>query len=242
MKKIPFTLLFASAFLSASTLSAELIVYEGFDYQGGQLRDQAYGLGWSAGWTGAHQRVVEGESLASALGDTPATIGGHMTTPNGDWASERDLESSFASEPGTYWISILAANLTNEQMDVYGGVSFAPEEGGGGVEFIKIFSGENWSIKAAGRTETTSSPANNQPVFAVLRIVKSADPENDSVAVFVDPDLSAEPITPDAEITGVSIPQIEKVSVRTGNGERLFGFDEIRMGTTYDAVTPEAQE
>ncbi len=219
---------------------AELQVYEGFDYNTGQLRDKVGGEGWSGGWKEAHQGVEGGISLESAVGETPAVSGGHMKTPNGDWPAIRNLETPFAAAPGTYWISFLAANLGNTREETYANLSFQPEEGDGktAVGFAKDFNAANWALKAGGVTRATQTPATDSPVFVVIRLTIAEGKEASDAAIFLDPDLSTEPVTPDAEIVGVNLDPIEKVMIRCGTGEKLFGFDEIRLGTSYASVAP----
>ncbi len=216
----------------------ELIVYEGFDYATGQLRDRDGGYGWAGPWTDAHQRVVGDQSLESALGDTPKTLGGHAVTPNGDWPAKRGLKEPFAAGPGTYWVSLLAVNLSGQVEDTYGRVAFIPESGNG-FAFAKPFSGPRWALEAGGRTTGTQVASNDRPVFAVIRVTIGEEEGTSRVALFLDPDLGREPVTPDAEISGVTIPPILRVEMRSGTDTKEFGFDEIRMGQSFKAVAPQ---
>jgi hypothetical protein len=217
--------------------SADLHAYEGFDYPTGQLRDRDGGSGWDGPWRDAHQRVVADESLASSIGDTPATTGGHALTPNGDWPARRRLAEQFATEPGVYWISVLAANTTGEVEETYGRLRLTPAQGQA-VGIGKGHNAPNWSVEAGGRTAHSRVPANERPVLLVARLTVSADPESSSIALFVDPDLGQEPLTPDAEVSRVDILPLRDVVLQSGVGERVFAFDEIRLGRSFDAVTP----
>ncbi len=241
MKKLPHSLLVAAALLVAHSLHADLVVYEGFDYEAGQLRDKAGGIGWAGAWRDAHQRVEAGESLASAIGDTPAATGGHMITPNGDWPAKRELEVPFAAEPGVYWISLLAVNLSGTREETYAHLRFMPKdsESKAQVGLSKDFNSGSWSLHAGGTTRGTPVPAEENPVFAVIRVTVGEEPGTSSAAIFMDPDLGTEPITPDVDISGIDLGPIEEVMVRCGSGEKLFGFDEIRLGTSFTSVAPQ---
>ncbi len=216
-----------------------LHAYEGFDYPTGQLRDRDGGVGWDGPWRDAHQRVVADESLASELGETPQTSGGHALLTNGDWPAKRKLAKPFAVEPGVYWVSVIAANVDGGKEETYARMGLETATDKGGMGLVKAHNAPNWGIEAGGRTVHSRVPADERAVLLVARLTVSDEPEGSSVALFIDPDLGREPVTPDAEVSRVTLLPMQTLMLRSGVGKKVFAFDEVRLGRTFESVLPQ---
>lgn len=224
-----------AAFLSM-TARAELIVVEAFDYPPAEIVKQNGGEGWAGPWEGG-RNDVQAESLSALYGETPKTSGGALTINKPDWGSVRALANPLGEKSGTYYISLLIRNDIAVSKENYGGVTFLPEEGkSGGFGIGQKYFGRVWSIQSPKDTAATNAEsANSEAAFCVAKVTYSDKPEDDSILLFVNPDLAAEPKNPDAEVTGLDLDPITKIRLQA---RMPFTVDELRIGETWADVCP----
>jgi hypothetical protein len=160
----------------------------------------------------------------------------------------------------TFYFSMLGQQLTGDAraMNV---ALFMPTGGGNGpggsAELISVGHGTNtpdggpfnWGAFATGNgaSGAYSGVSALSPAFLVLRVDLDVDGLNDRVRLYVNPDLDAEPAVASVDfqdrnvLTGFG--DIGRVRPFAGNSNGTFlaaqaHYDELRLGTTWEAVTP----
>ncbi|MBW2453061.1 MAG: hypothetical protein JRI68_01045, partial [Deltaproteobacteria bacterium] len=91
----------------------------------------------------------------------------------------------------------------------------------------------NWGVADPGSSATeVGSISSSEPVFLVARVDFAAG--DDLATVWLNPSLQTEPSAPDLALT------VDDFSFTyvTVEGRYSTDFDEIRLGTSYEAVTP----
>ncbi len=220
-----------------SIASADLIVYDGFDYPEGSIAGNGSGAGWDAGatWDGAQNIVAPGLEYPGL----PA-VGNKVGTAS--TASYRMMPSGFDASNRTIWISFLCANSATPS---WSGVS--PFNGSSEAIFLGKPSGAaNWGISlynAAGdggavTGQKNSTVPTSEFVFFVIRIINEASSAH--ITAWIDPDVGSEPTVDtayyDNETAGETNGRVLFDRIRiAGDGE--FFYDELRVGDTYADVS-----
>lgn len=226
-----------------SSVRATLIAYEGFDYTASQ---SVAGLSGGTGWSGAWGSVAGGTINVTSPGSTyPGleTAGNGVTvTPTSGLTS---TSRSFATiNSGTVYFSVLMDN-TNGGTRVLGMRLFNNSTEVAGVGSPNGVT--TWSTWLGSTIKSsTVSTASNVPTVLVLRVDFNAVGNQEKIRLYVNPTPgAAEPVTANAEYTGDVIAAINKIDLIAGysNGVQTTAigtFDEVRIGTTWADVTPQA--
>ncbi len=229
---------------------------------GGGVVDLLGGTGWASAWRDdyAHSRAtgiavfpadagVEPDARTTALSYTDSgglelsTSGAQLRTSFGTSSSAwrvidlTRVDPAWLTEDGRLgasgtrvWLSFLAQSFSGDGGDRWAYVELgdtlrigrhAVEKGAG-----------SWGLHVMGQTPQTSSVPSAEPVFIAVAI-DFADAQ-DTVSMWINPDLNAAPVTPDVTVTLDAL-EIHRVVV---SGRYSTDFDELRIGTTWSSVTP----
>jgi hypothetical protein len=248
--------------LAASTGSAALTDYDGFNYSGTTLNTQNGGTGWSGGWiaTGTSPSDTlsnDAVSLSYPTGfespmTTPPTVGSRVSTGGlvANASSSRLMAStlSLAVDGNVMFVSALirknAANgggVNNDNILLEFVDSVGNRRFGLGIEGT----GDKPWLNANGST-SASGPAVTQgdTYFMVAKIVSSASGTDSAFLKVFGTNYGsqvpvAEPSTWDATLTETTAAVLDRIRVRidTGNTGAAAGeVDEIRIGTDWSSV------
>ncbi|MCC6683191.1 MAG: PEP-CTERM sorting domain-containing protein [Phycisphaeraceae bacterium] len=240
--------LLAATVLSTS-VSAELVIYDGFDYAPGVIVGYAGGEGtWTDAWSGTNYSVVAGSLTIPNL--PFATVGGHIS---GTSTTNRNFTTIDTSVAATYYCSWLVSR-TNVDPEATSSQWADMNLRGGSTGFVQILRGSNTSsgtygLLAEGGTTDLADPdvADNENVsFWVLKVNIGAGDNDDTLYANIYTDgaaiPSAEPVNWDLAVTNANlVDDIMKVTFWSGLGAVpgfSAQFDEIRMATTYDEAVP----
>ena len=227
------------------TASADLLVYDGFDYAAGPLQPNAGGEGnWEGGWFSS---TYTAESGSLTLPNMPfAVVGGHTS---GAGTANRDITEISTASPGTYYLSYLSqrtgfnlAVTSGQWADFYLRDGFTQVVNGG------ITSSTNFHLRYVGGDSGTSAGqgANStSPFFLVYKIVLGDTLGTNSLSMSWYSDGNAipatEPVAWDLEVTGQSVlaGNFNKLTLWSGTNLGYSAqYDEIRLATTYGEAVP----
>lgn len=242
--------------LAPVAANAELLAYEGFDYNEGDLSGQNGGTGWGGAWEAGS---VVGGSLGytDAHGNSLATTGNHgfFDASSGSLSTYRTLAQ--AAGQGTYWMSFVGVRLAPHSGDdnYIRAASVQLHNNGGGDERVSVGKGTtaspvetNWGVFYDGDFNTAdySDTLMSEQVFAVLRIdinddVDDVDNPSDDAYLWINPNLDEPLGAADAELLGAFDYTFDSMRIFVGgtNGDGEYAqleVDEIRIGTTAGDV------
>lgn len=257
------SLLYCAA--NASPVRAELIAYEGFDYNAGALAGSgAAGGGWSNAWqAGVTSSVVAGGlTYTDANGDQLA-VSGNRALASGQTASaepNRNLAVTRNTAGTTTWLSFIGQRLqphatasdnllraANLQLRLAGNERLAI--GKNSTNAITDPLG-NWSIYNGATDVDYTTTSHLEQAFLVVRIDHVSGDVNDKAYLWVDPLLAAEPNIADAAEFPIAREfSFDQVRIFAGGNQAAAGatparpyadftYDEIRVGTDYSSVAP----
>lgn len=255
------------AVASTSTVNADLLVYEPFDYQAGPLAGQNGGIGWGSPWqSGAGGDVVAGSLSYGGLATSGNSLVISGTT--GALASTfRDLSQAYGT--GTYYVSFIGQRLSPHatldentirasSFQLHAGTGTSADErlGAGKVTTADPNQTYNWSMFSDGSASfvaDTTTPITDL-AFIVWEVVVADDTDGqgpgasaDIARMWVNPALGSPLGAPDVELNQANGNNhdylFQKVRLFAGAANTQgpyasFAIDEIRIGTTLDAVTP----
>jgi hypothetical protein len=259
MKKLSLLVTLAlTSLLPVSQSSAQLIAYEGLDYEvgAGGLYGADGGTGWSAAWTGwtsnsAFNAINSGSMSYSGSNNVPLIttgnsakiISGATTAPS----YSRVLSSPISTADGsTVWISFLAAGT--------GGATMGMTLLDGSTQLMILGNSQSnnlWGIRqlsgggafnSTGVAMTDSVGTLGDTFLVVTKITFQSGA--DKVEMFINPQAlgGSEPTSETSlgyssqEL--VNIAGLTQISVSVGTPNQEFDFDEIRIGSSYASVTP----
>jgi hypothetical protein len=255
------------ALLTATPASAQLLSYDGFGtgYTVGSAAGQAYqGTGYAAGGTWNNNAFAEGGLTHPTLLTTPGVhvvrttddmIGAPDLTAGGPFGSaglvggngnigggevSGTLYYSFlgrdADGDGAAWAGFNLFNGDDEQVGV--GNAGTPND-------YAVFHINNGTEPAIG---TPATPINDQTHFFVVRADYVGNGK-DTFTVWLDPDplLSEGAQNPNISTVATSNDEddndgFNQLRMRGDNANGAWEFDEIRLGTTWESVTPVVPE
>ncbi|MET0263110.1 MAG: right-handed parallel beta-helix repeat-containing protein, partial [Rariglobus sp.] len=209
-----------------------LIAYEGFNYTTGSLTSASSGLGWSGSWAvGGGAGITEILAGSHAWTGLPAS-GNRFRIYDTDGAHQeisRTLTKTFGAISETYWLSFLVKKFSSGReayLDMNGFV-------------FKATSGD-WQVKTPSTSYTGITGSN----FAGLHLIVArvdATVSGDIVYVWVDPVIGAgEPTIGSAAATrsdpGFTFNTVKIKHGPWGNALQSSEWDELRFGTTFNAV------
>lgn len=210
-----------------------LLAYEGFDYTTGALASASGGFGWSGAWTvGGGAGVTEILAGSHAWTDLP-TAGNRLRIYDTDGVHQeinRTLTKTFGAITETYWLSFLVKKNSSGReayLDLNG--------------FVFKATGGDWQVKTPSTSYVTIPGSNYAGLhFIVARV--DASVSGDVVRVWVDPVIAAGEPAVGTEDAIRSDPGFTFNTVRLrhgpwGNYLQSAEWDELRFGTSFDAVT-----
>jgi lysophospholipase L1-like esterase len=223
---------------------AGLTAYDGCDYGAGELTGKNGGVGWSGAYTDSGNSTISTTpgltytSLPTTGGASKTADGGAATTIN-----FRVLGAVYGDDEAETWISFLAQRNGTAPTATFAGISFYNNvgdfPGGAELSFANGGTGGAWRILDAGSGVWASSavvPASNTTYLLVARI-RWGDGVGgtDAVSLFVNPSLGSAPLVADAG-KDVDMTNFDKIRIAGANAVN-YTFDEIRLGTSFYAVT-----
>ena len=230
--------------------SAGLTAYDGFDYTAGDLTGKNGGSGWSGSFTD----VVPSPGVPnSTIYTTPGltytslpTTGGASKTADGGTATTinfRGLGAVYGDDEVETWISFLAQRNGAASTATFAGISFYNTGGiaaaNSEVSLANGGTGGAWRIfdtATSVSASTSVTPASDTTYLLVARIRWGAGVGGtDAVSLFVNPSLGSVPLVADAG-KDVDMTNFDKIRI-AGASAVNYTFDEIRLGTSFYAVT-----
>jgi hypothetical protein len=237
------------------TAQAELLVYEGFDYEAGaNVVGQTGGDGWEDPWVlnaGTSSPTTDAASLESGL---LQTAGGAASWTGSDRTritrNTVDL-SDYYDVGDTLYASFLASNTGSYEYKYF----FGDVGGGDGIGWsTSHWSGSQWTAHTGAgggldadpndEVETTpvssSVDASDMNLFVMqftVTAVASGEARTVDLNYWINPEsLGGAAPAPDASFTGVSV-NLDADETYFSEDPGAF-LDEIRIGTTFADVTP----
>lgn len=221
---------------------ARLIVSDSFNYSLGSLRGSGGASdGWSGSWsTDTTNKVISpGLTYVDGKGNV-LTSGGNAVQPVYGTAAFReiDLSGKLGTDGTSIWLSFLAqgpdTQPSDEQKFHWGGVNLFDETDervffgkAAGQDFV-------WSAFRGGGGHNLSSTPTSEQVYFVANMTFGTD--NESMNVWLNPDLDQTPLLGDADLSFTAADfQFDRIRIAGGD---FFTFDELRIGTTFAAVSP----
>lgn len=243
----------AAATLALSATGAradEVVAYEGFNYAAGSLlAGQNGGFGWAGAWTytvggSASGSIAQGLSYTDASGRALSTSGGAWNTSAGVFFGQalRATTTDFGAADSSVWLSF----LVQQSGTPTSGINYAMATPGTGYTF-----GSNAMLGGVSGNGATVGPfysgtgsvslANTVPAqstsFIVLRVDFAAT-GNDTMSLWLNPLLGGTAGAADLVLSAQNYSSlINGLTLAHGDG-RAFAFDELRIGTSFAAVTP----
>jgi hypothetical protein len=232
----------------AMAAHATLMAYEGFDITEGEdaLNDAAgaTSVGWVGAWTNNAAQVlhdiIPGRSYQNQ--GTLDVVGGAVRCDAADSNAFRNLSQSFST--GTVWISFIGVVPTNNS---YAVVSIFNNFNNELLAIGDLSSSTNWGFQTLGTggvIGSTTINVTNQSFLVVQIDFKGGLTNSHNAYLWVNPALSATAPLVDssaAQLTNFTFPSAlpaTRVRVRQGTTGDNAIFDEIRVGTTWQDVTP----
>lgn len=222
------------------TLVSSQPPYDGFNYPEGPLTGQEGGIGWEGPWTlesgynGEHMIIPPTVPWRGGLSELVSSGRVVQTGASGsaDFDAVRNLKTTLGGpSSGTLYLSFVG-QVTNT--------------GWGGIELVKdgtasLFLGSSWYATSWGwgsRGSASAGSGVSASTFALLVYRFDFTPTNTQVSLYVNPSsLSTEPAT--ASATGsIAALTFNQIRIVTHNDSPNGVFDELRLGGTWQSVTP----
>jgi hypothetical protein len=233
-----FVLLAILVFIAAKTTNGALVVHEPFEYPPGLLTNQNGGSGWAGSWTnsGATNLIVS-PGLRYDDGLYQLTASSNAWQSRGLAASSiRYLPSTLGETGQVLYVSFLG-QLNN--FFGYAGV-FLDETNTARFSIGQSANSATWGCVRIGGFGLGSTNSVTNLTFVVVRFDYTNN-NNVIVRFYLNPPLDAEPPThPTIPPLTTTAFKFNRVRLEAGNGLRTDLLDELRLGTTWDDVTPDA--
>jgi hypothetical protein len=252
------SLLVGSGYITGAQSSATLNItnagggvptsYDGFNYtvgNGSNLAGQNTGTGLSAPWTVSNTtnvNVLSGSLSYSANGRTLATSANKVSA-TGYGSATGTLSGSLGVDGNTAWVGFEFA-AQNPTGAIMGDLNLNPTVPGTGLRFgapVGGTIGGRISVGTyGGYINTGITAVANQTYFIVASIQYLAS--GDVINLYVNPTPGVIPTTPTATKTlpsTVDLPVTNTFHLYSPQGS-VATFDEVRIGTSYLSVAPEA--
>jgi fibronectin type 3 domain-containing protein len=224
--------------------------------------------GWNAGWVEQNgSTTVPGYNIASTtpltytglLTTTDYAVGGDEyqgsgrplnVSADGPFASY--VSDGLIGAPGqTVWLSFLLRQDASGQTPYVGltaqGSASSWYQNPANIQLGYFGSSSNngatpmWSLQFNGTTVQTTAPVvTSQPALFVVSDTFGSNGSPDQISVYVNPTSlgGAAPATPTLQYSPASSTAFQGVVYYGGNGSGNSSLGDIRLGTTYAAVTP----
>ena len=220
---------------------AALLVYEGFDYTAStSLNTQNGGTGWGEAWrNGDANSSIQSPGLSYE--DLP--VSGNRVWANS--STYRGLDGTIGGTAGEIWISFIG------RVDNATGVGYLGFYRGGDTSSFRVFlvgsavaTSHQWGLLAdatSGSQVAATDVAGQTEVFLLTRLDYTTGGQLNAIDLWLDPVLGNQGAlgTPDATITSTALGtkdySFDRVRVFGTSGANA-DYDELRIGTTFDAV------
>jgi hypothetical protein len=211
-----------------------LVLYEGFNYPAGSLlRDQNGGIGWARAWNEYGQGNTASLIVANSLtfGNLKTAGGAVQFTSQNPIGHARIPLKQIGVDGTVLYFSILVRPLTvtGGSPDSYFGMGFS-DMGFGKPGRTDVYSIEKPSFNFS---KTSVQAKANETVFLVGRVTFRAG--NDLVEFWVNPTPGQPLPAPMATKSDVNVSLPGDIGI--GGSVRCL-FDEYRIGTTWESVSP----
>ncbi|NRA01615.1 MAG: hypothetical protein HRU00_03335, partial [Myxococcales bacterium] len=228
-------------FVLSGPASAQSVpeTYDGFVYGTGELTGENGGTGdWKDPWSGASEiRVASPGFTYTDTSGNELTVSGNRVGKSGSAGSVNSIDRTINStvNSGTVWASALIDGHNTARIHNVGlgdGLFF-----GQGTKD----SNSNRLGLADADGNTSLAPVSFSPNdlhFLVVRVDFSGG--NEEAWLWIDPVLDSEPGTGTANANLASVKEFEFSFVRlqTTRNSNQAGLDEVRLGSTFEQVTP----
>ena len=237
----------ALSLVATSPTRAELFVAESFDYPPmTSLHGKGTGTGFGGAWVEVdsasdYDQVQSGSLPHPTLFSTGNSVASHA--PSIAYTDLSRELTNIAGTPGSVvWVSFLVRKdsaVTSSTGDYFGVALYTS---GDGLFIGKPGETNTWVISTAGAAPVAgedSGVAITQAttVFLAVKITFAAG--NDTIQLFVNPAPgAAAPAGAAATKSDIDLDQLDALGVLGGEVE--WSFDEIRLGTTFADVAPQA--
>ncbi|MEL6185957.1 MAG: ADYC domain-containing protein [Myxococcota bacterium] len=245
-----------------STSSGRDFAYAGFEGTAGKLHGAGGGEGWQSQWstqtgTGDMEAVSFSPMVYPGLKSTPQYVsafptyysfGRHLDTEGSASPSSDPARGSDIVSPGEeVWVSV----LLRRDASIYGdSVSFGLGETRKVQPWFRSpirLSASVWNptwrltVPGADTIDTGTPFLDGETVLAVLRVA-AVGPGTNVVELYLNPDrLGSEPPTvPTLTVSTAETLRVGRVRASLRGALGRVGLDEIRVGSSYAAVTPTA--
>lgn len=254
--------------LAPVTASAELLVYEGFDYTPDELlRGNSGGFGWPVdgdgstslrrSWSYDTSTVAESSlSYTDSKGNSlevsgnQAVVAATNSSTHGRavrYITPTEESPNLGSAGGHLWLSYIADATGSTSNTILDLGKNNPTSSGNVTLRIGGFDGV-WSLRSQRDGTISDTDVTWDTAAFVMIMMEFPDPENPSagtnVYMWLDADLDEAPdiATADAKLEGLTgdhtFDAVYFMHARQNFGSSTFNVDELRIGTTFDAVTP----
>lgn len=208
---------------------------------------RAFHAGWWGLWFGTCDVAVGGLSYTNlqVSGNRFVTDGNNSPSWRAPYPADYPTlvtNGYFGRDGTTLWLSFLYRAETSLGADIYQGLSLFDENTeelfiGATIGSTRLgFHAWDFGQAPAGVTSSQKSALGGTH-FLVVRLTFGVSGTSDRIELFVDPAPGVIPGVADASRTGANI-RFNWIRLQSGYGLTRASFDEIRLGTTYQAVTP----
>jgi hypothetical protein len=224
---------------------AGLLAHEPFDYPGGTpLSGANGGTGFGDAWTptigGANYSIATGTLAFDPL----CVSGGRMQGAAGVTQAARPLAAGFGAPGTTRYFSFLLRPEGVLNAGDFGGFHGLALQGGPGAQWLFIGKpgGAGGGVLApyvleevggAGQVLSSVAPVINETVLLVVKAEFAAG--NDTFTLFVNPTPGAPEPATGAVKSDLDVGEGDRLLIYSGGA---FSLDEIRVGQSFESVTP----
>jgi len=241
--------LFAAAG-SASTASAQLIAYDGFNYPAASPLNVTGngGFGWAAPWSPSYGSSWMIDSVGSgyaAGGFSLQRVGRRIVGTHGGSQRSIALGSPLGNTTETVWVSFIAQQSSGSTNQNWLGVKLPCTPGSGVDQFLflgKPYTRAAWGLDPGGFSRHL---VGSSSVFNKSFIVAKIDlrPGLDDVRVWVNPGLNGVPSNASASVTALNVGNFQGITkaiaeVGSNSGLTAGNIDELRIGRSFADVAP----
>lgn len=227
-----------------------LWAYEGFDYAvGSGLNDADGGSGWAGAWTlaAAGMSIVGGLSYTDAAGRRLDVSGGAADAWGIYGSAQRFTQQDWGAPGSSVWISVLQRNVPVIAGATGAGLSLGVGNEWNGAMYAgigKTVSGSLRSVVGVNNSSVIASASGSlAPGQTVLHVIRYdfALQGADTVSLWRNPLLGRDPGSADVSASFIDMASLLTgltLGFNTDGAGNRFVFDELRLGSSFAAVTP----
>jgi len=233
-----------AAGLFACTSHADLLVYEGFDYNDGAfIGGLNGGVGWTAPWV--HSGNTDKQNVRSVATMTYTdTLGNELPTTGLGYRVDRSFRGASRAFPQTYSQGVFWFSFLSRTTPVDDGVNNSAGMGFAGVMSVRNVDDGNgnnlYRLSVDGSESFTDVSGQEGNVhFFLVRYEIGTTTDDGQAHLWIDPLLNSEPSlgSADASLTGLdstamSFSTLSRTTPPTNLGPANF-YDEVRLATDF---------